>query len=58
MPDPAARNGPTLSVIVPVYNVATYLPECLESILGQSLTDLEVIAVDDGSTDGCLEILR
>lgn len=58
MPDPAARNEPTLSVIVPVYNVASYLPECLESILGQSFTDLEVIAVDDGSTDDCLEILR
>src|SRR6478752_4469338 len=58
MPDPAARHEPTLSVIVPVYNVAAYLPECLESILDQSLADLEVIAVDDGSTDGCLEILR
>ena len=58
MPDPAARHEPTLSVIVPVYNVASYLPECLESILGQSLADLEVIAVDDGSTDGCLEILQ
>jgi CDP-glycerol glycerophosphotransferase (TagB/SpsB family) len=58
MPDPAARHEPTLSVIVPVYNVASYLPECLDSLLGQSLADLEVIAVDDGSTDGCLEILR
>ena len=58
MPDPAASHEPTLSVIVPVYNVASYLPECLDSLLGQSLADLEVIAVDDGSTDGCLEILR
>jgi glycosyltransferase involved in cell wall biosynthesis/CDP-glycerol glycerophosphotransferase (TagB/SpsB family) len=47
-----------LTVVIPVYNVAPYLAECLDSVLGQSLTDLEVIAVDDGSTDNCLEILR
>ncbi|MCM1324067.1 MAG: glycosyltransferase [Acetobacter sp.] len=39
------------SVIIPVYNVAKYLPECLDSILGQSFADIEVIAVDDGSRD-------
>lgn len=49
---------PVLSVVVPVYNVADYLGECLDSLLGQSLTELEVIAVDDGSTDGSAEILR
>ncbi|MBM9461042.1 CDP-glycerol glycerophosphotransferase family protein [Nocardioides sp. zg-536] len=49
--------APTLSVVVPVYNVAAYLPECLDSLLGQSLGDLEVIAVDDGSTDACPQIL-
>lgn len=43
---------PLLSVIVPVYNVAPYLEQCLDSILGQSYTALEVIVVDDGSTDG------
>lgn len=52
------RTEPVLSVVVPVYNVADYLPECLDSLLGQSLSALEVIAVDDGSTDGSAEILR
>ena len=41
-----------ISVIVPVYNVETYLEECLDSIQNQSYTDLEVILVNDGSTDG------
>lgn len=40
-----------ISVIVPVYNVAGYLPECLESILQQDYSNLEVILIDDGSTD-------
>jgi len=56
----AARTAlePTLSVVVPVYNVESYLEECLDSALRQTLHNLEVIAVDDGSTDGSLEILR
>lgn len=41
-----------VSVIVPVYNVAEYLPQCIESICCQTWPDLEVILVDDGSTDG------
>ncbi|PRH75882.1 glycosyl transferase, partial [Streptomyces solincola] len=44
---------PRFSVIVPAYEVQTYLPECLESVLGQSFGDLELIAVDDCSPDGC-----
>lgn len=44
-------NIPTLSIIVPVYNVESYLPMCLDSILAQDFTDYEVIMVDDGSTD-------
>ena len=40
-----------ISVIVPVYNVAEYLPRCLDSILAQTHTNIEVIAVNDGSTD-------
>lgn len=45
-----------ISVIVPVYNVAAYLPQCLDSILAQDHEDLEVLVVDDGSTDGSAEI--
>lgn len=45
-----------ISVIVPVYNVKEYLGRCIESILGQSFGDIEVILVDDGSTDGSGEI--
>lgn len=41
----------TISVIVPVYNVASYLPQCLESILNQNYEDLQVLLIDDGSTD-------
>ncbi|GAA2290292.1 CDP-glycerol glycerophosphotransferase family protein [Streptomyces kunmingensis] len=50
--------GPRLSVVVPVFNVEDYLAECLESIAAQTLTDLEVILVDDGSTDAGPGIAR
>ncbi|MDQ3100508.1 MAG: glycosyltransferase, partial [Bacteroidota bacterium] len=46
------------SVVIPVYNKAPYLKECLDSVLGQSFTDIEVIAIDDCSTDESLQILR
>ena len=45
-----------ISVIVPVYNVEPYLPECLDSILGQTCRALEIILIDDGSTDGSSQI--
>ena len=48
---------PLISVIVPVYNTAGYLPRCLESICGQLYTNLEILLVDDGSTDGSSEVL-
>ena len=41
----------TISVIIPVYNVAAYLPQCLDSVMSQSYSDLQVILIDDGSTD-------
>ena len=45
------------SIIIPVYNVAPYLRECLDSVLAQTLTDWEAICIDDGSTDGSGAIL-
>ena len=50
--------SPKVSVIVPVYNVAEYLGQCLDTILLQTLQDIEVICVDDGSTDDSLNILN
>ncbi len=49
---------PLVSVVVPVYNGETYLRESLESILGQTYRNLEVLLMDDASTDGAPEILR
>ncbi len=49
---------PRFSVIVPAYQVQAYLPECLESVLGQDWEDFELIAVDDGSPDGCGDLIR
>ncbi len=46
-----------LSVVMPVYNVAAYLPACLDSLVAQTLPPDEIIAVDDGSTDACPQIL-
>ena len=49
---------PKISVIVPVYNVENYLAECLDSVINQSLREIEIICVNDGSTDGSLKILE
>lgn len=51
-------NGPAISVIVPVYNSDDYLSECLESILSQGSVKIEIICINDGSTDSSLDILR
>jgi glycosyltransferase involved in cell wall biosynthesis len=45
--------APAISVIVPVYKVEEYLRGCLDSILGQSFRDFELILIDDGSPDSC-----
>ena len=47
-----------VSVIIPVYNVEPYLKQCMDSVVGQTLKDIEIICVDDGSTDNSLDILR
>lgn len=49
--------NPKFSIIIPVYNVASYLRDCLDSVLAQKYTDWEAICVDDGSTDGSGAIL-
>ena len=48
---------PRVSVIIPVYNVAPYLPRCLDSVVGQTLRDIEIICIDDCSADGSAAIL-
>jgi len=49
---------PKASVIIPVYNVAPYLKRCLDSVINQTLKDIEIICINDCSTDNSLEILK
>lgn len=51
-------SSPVVSVIIPVCNVEKYLDQCLESICTQTLSELEILAIDDGSTDNSLAILE
>ena len=51
-------SNPKISVILPVYNVEEYLAECLDSIINQTLKEIEIICVNDGSTDNSLVILK
>ena len=50
--------NPAISVIMPLYNTAAYVSAAVESILAQSFWNLELVVVDDGSTDGCVEVVR
>ena len=47
-----------ISVIIPVYNVAAYLPRCLDSVLAQTFRDIEILCINDYSTDGSLRVLE
>ena len=49
---------PKVSVIIPVYNVEQYLTECLDSVINQTVKDIEIICIDDASTDSSLKILQ
>lgn len=49
---------PKISIIVPVYNVEIYLKQCMDSLLRQTMSDLEFICINDGSTDSSLDILK
>ena len=50
------KSKPIISVIVPIHNVGEYLSQCIESIINQSFKDIEIILVNDGSTDDSLSI--
>ena len=52
------KTQPKVSVIIPVYNAEQYLSECINSLVNQTLHDIEIICIDDGSTDQSLNILR
>lgn len=54
----AAATTPKVSILVPVYNVEKFLPQCLDSLINQSLQDIQIICINDGSTDGSLKILQ
>ena len=47
-----------ISIVIPVYNTSRYLKQCLDSVVGQTLQDIEIICVNDGSTDNSLAILK
>ncbi|MDR0311291.1 MAG: glycosyltransferase [Acidobacteriota bacterium] len=49
---------PAVSVIIPIYNVEQYLRQCMDSVITQTLINIEIICINDGSLDNCLEILR
>ena len=49
--------GQKVSVIIPVYNVENYILECIESIINQSLKEIEIIVINDGSTDNSIKKL-
>ena len=50
--------NPSISILVPVYNVEVYLPQCIDSILAQTYTNLQVVLVDDGSTDSSWPVCK
>ena len=47
-----------VSVVVPIYNAEKYLKQCLDSIINQTLKEIEIILIDDGSTDGSADICK
>ena len=49
---------PKVSIIVPIFNVEKYLRECLDSLINQTLDDIEIICANDGSTDNSAQILQ
>lgn len=56
--DNTYEGDPKVSVIIPAYNVQVFLRECLDSVIGQTLSNIQIICVNDGSTDDSLEIMK
>jgi len=54
---PNALNAPMVSIVVPIFNVERYLRQCLDSLIGQTLGEIEIVCVDDGSTDSSASII-
>ena len=52
------NNKPLVSILVPVYNVEAYLPQCIDSLLGQTYPHLQIVLIDDGSTDGSWRVMQ
>ena len=52
-----STKNPLVSVIIPMYNSAKFIPQTLESLLYQTMTDFEVIVIDDCSTDNSVEVV-
>src|SRR6478609_6490095 len=50
--------APTVSVVIPAYNHAAFIREAVQSVLDQSLTDLQILITDDGSSDGTPDVVR
>lgn len=58
MPEQSGVNQPLVSIVIPAYNSEKFVAEAIESALGQTYPNIEVIVVDDGSTDGTLNVIR
>ena len=51
-------SSPLVSILIPVYNVEAYLSQCLDSVIGQTYANLQIVLIDDGSTDKSWEIMQ
>ena len=52
------RSSPKVSIIVPVYNVENYIAKCLDSLVHQTIKDIEILVINDGSTDSSAKIVE
>ncbi len=50
--------APVVSILIPIYNAENHLAQCLDSVVGQTLSDIEIVCINDGSTDGSLDIIQ